>query len=399
MTKVLKICCSEWRNASRDKRELGLCREMGMEVYVLAKGQEGMVEDVDGFEVHRKGTRPLGKRIPNSINRVVSVFTWAKAERKFNADIISGHDLLGLLVGYLSCLFTRKSRRPKMVYDSHEFELGRNKKRSRLEQYAIKKLEGFLIRRSAFTIVVNDSIADAVQTIYHLENRPVVVRSTPNLWSIDENETKKMHTRYCERLGVSSDSYIVMYHGGLLPDRGIETLLQLLSINPNIYGVILGNGGDAYVQSLHALAEELNVKSKVLFIPAVPLSELWRYVGAADLGLILIPANCENHRMSLPNKFFENIQAENPIVCPNYPAMSSIVKQYDNGRVFKEKDIIDLSEKVNCLRNNSLEYSEKKNGAKKAKEELCWEKERKILQDAYNQLIKREGGKLLPNAS
>lgn len=388
MTKILKICCSEWRNASRDKRELGLCREMGMEICVLAKGKDGLVEDVDGFEVHRKGTRPLGKRIPNFINRVVSVFTWAKEAHKLDADIISGHDLLGLLVGYLSCMFKRQSRRPKLVYDSHEFELGRNKKRSRLEQYSIKKLEGFLIRRSVFTIVVNDCIADAVQTIYHLENRPVVVRSTPNLWTIDENETKKMHASYCEQLGIPSDSFLVMYHGGLLPDRGIETLLKLLSINPHIYGVILGNGGDTYVKSLHALAEELNVTSKVLFLSAVPLSELWRYVGAADLGLILIPANCENHRMSLPNKFFENIQAENPIVCPDYPAMSSVVNQYDNGMVFKEKDILDLSDKINCLKNNPSDYLEKKDGAKKAKEDLCWEKEQKVLQDAYSQLIK-----------
>lgn len=400
MTKILKICCSEWRNASRDKRELGLCREMGMEVCVLAKGQEGLVEDIDGFEVHRKGTRPLGKKIPNSINRVVSVFTWAKAARKFEADIISGHDLLGLLVGYLSSMFLSDSRRPKLVYDSHEFELGRNKKRSHLEQAAVKKLEGFLIRHSAFTIVVNDSIADAVQTIYHLEKRPVVVRSTPNLWAIDENETKKMHAYYCEQLGVSTDSFIVMYHGGLLPDRGIETLLQLLSINPNIYGVVLGNGEEAYVKSLYKLAEELKVSSKVLFLPAVPLSELWRYVGAADLGLILIPANCENHRLSLPNKFFENIQAENPIVCPEYPAMSSIVKQYDNGLVFKEKDIVDLSEKVDYLKNNPSDYSEKKKGAKTAKADLCWEKEQEVLQKAYKQLIKWGGASyylMLPN--
>lgn len=40
-TKVVKICCSEWNNESRDKRELSICRELGMGIFVVAKGSYG----------------------------------------------------------------------------------------------------------------------------------------------------------------------------------------------------------------------------------------------------------------------------------------------------------------------------------------------------------------------
>ena len=33
--KVLKICCGTWKNASHDKRELSVYKELGEEIYVV----------------------------------------------------------------------------------------------------------------------------------------------------------------------------------------------------------------------------------------------------------------------------------------------------------------------------------------------------------------------------
>ena len=75
--RVLKIALSTWENASRDKRELGVVEELGAEVLVLAKGNStGVIEQVDGFNVYRMSTRPLGNHVPNMINRIASIFTW-----------------------------------------------------------------------------------------------------------------------------------------------------------------------------------------------------------------------------------------------------------------------------------------------------------------------------------
>jgi hypothetical protein len=51
----------------------------------------------------------------------------------------------------------------------------------------IKFWEGKLIKKSVFTIVVSDGIADELQKIYKMDNRPVVIRSIPNKWSIDRS--------------------------------------------------------------------------------------------------------------------------------------------------------------------------------------------------------------------
>ena len=137
--KVLKIALSEWKNASRDARELKVCMELGAEVVVLAKGNaqdRGREDLVNGFRVLRYTTRPY-PTIPVVLNRIISVFMWAKYAATLDADVISGHDIDGWTVGWLSKLFNRR-KKPVMVYDSHEFELGRNKDRSRIKINFIK---------------------------------------------------------------------------------------------------------------------------------------------------------------------------------------------------------------------------------------------------------------------
>lgn len=189
--KVLKICIGTWENASRDQRELGVCRELGADVLVLAKGDandRGREDIINGFPVRRYTTRPY-KYFPVSINRIVSIFQWAKYASTLDANIISGHDIGGWTIGWLSRFYNRKNK-PKLVYDSHEFELGRNAKRSKLQISLIKFWERKVIKDSVFTIVVNDSIADELVKIYNLKERPVVVRNIPNRWDIDQSVCK-----------------------------------------------------------------------------------------------------------------------------------------------------------------------------------------------------------------
>lgn len=203
---VLKICCSRWENASRDQRELNTCKELGYEVSVLAKGEpgdKGRKEMVNDFLVYRYTSRPCA-HLPNLINRVISAFQWARFARHLNPDIITGHDIDGWTVGLLTKFFCKK--KPLLIYDSHEFELGRNVRRSRCRLALLKFWERIVIRKSVYTIVVNDSIADELVNIYKLKERPIVVRNIPNKWKINHDEceaTRRELERMFENGGVS----------------------------------------------------------------------------------------------------------------------------------------------------------------------------------------------------
>lgn len=390
MAKILKICWGPWENASRDKRELSVYRELGNDVLVLAEGNlddRGRNDIVETFSVKRYSSKPFGLNAPKRINQLSSLFTWARYARKLNPDIISGHDYIGWTIGRMSTFL--KKKKPIFIYDSHEFELGRNVQRNKIRHSIIRRIERYILNNSAFSIMVNDNIADEVKRIYGLKNKPVVVRSTPNYWEIDHNkciDRRRFIKQEFERNGNKMDNpFYVMYHGAIMNGRGIETLIRLTSINPHINSVILGNGDARYIESLKALVKECGVEDRVLFHPAVPISELWKYVGAVDLSFMMIEGKVKSYYFALPNKFFESIQSLTPIVASDFPEMKRLIDEYHIGLTCNPDDLEAINGCIERMRLDKALYSNCKKNLEIAKKELCWENEKKVLEDAFRQ--------------
>lgn len=385
--KVVKICIGEWKNASHDKRELAVCRELGAEVLVVAKGNKSGTEDmVDGFPVIRLSARPLGNKIPIAINRVVSLFTWASYIRKMEGvDVISGHDLSGLLIGWLSNFF--KKNKAKLIYDSHEFELARSADRSRLLLFCIKIGERFLMKRSALSTMVSDSIADEVQRIHKLPVRPTVARNTPYLWKLDETKIRETREEILKTLNLPKETFLVMFHGYYRPHNGIEPMLKAVAKIPGTAAVLVGNSDAPRKAELIQLCKELGIEERTYFHPAVPVEELYRFVGAADLGTALLPPVTANYTWALPNKLFENIQSLTPVLVSDFPEMGKLVEQYKIGLKVNPEDIDAITKAIQTIKDDKDLYNSCKENLKVAKEILCWEKEKEILKEAYKPLL------------
>jgi glycosyltransferase involved in cell wall biosynthesis len=393
MKLFVKIVPNEFKNASRNKRELSVVNTLDVDIIVMAKGEYNYISNSDGYTVHRRTTRPLGNaNWLVSLNRTMSIFTWASHARKLKADCISCHDLIALFIGWISTWFVSKKKKPLLVYDSHEFELGRNTegKRSEFQKCIIQKLEKFLMKKCAVNIMVNDSISNEVQRIHNLKEKPIVVRNTPNYWVIDDDICIKRRKEICARLRTSEDTFIVMYHGSIMRSRGIESLLTSLSKNKNIVAVILGDGEMSYLKQLKHRAEKLQISDRVLFHDAVPVDILWQYVGAADVGMITLLPVTQNHYLALPNKFFENIQSLTPIICSNFPEVSTIVKKYDIGLMVNPEKVDEIVAAIDKMQTNREMYTKFKNNLNQAKENLCWENERKVLERAYGEILSQK---------
>lgn len=387
--KVAKVCVNTWEYESRDVKELSICRELGAEVEVFAKGKiTGTREMCHGFSVTRLSSRPLGNRIPNSINRLVSVFTWASFLRKRkDIDVISGHDYIALFIAWFSNV--GKRHKAKLVYDSHEFELGRSGNRSAIATWFVCRLERFLMKRCAFSIMVNDEIADAVQQIHHLKQHPVVVRNVPPYWELDDAHTAQVRKEFLSSLGLSEPAFLVLYHGGIMEDRGIEQLIETIPLLPkDVALVVLGNSlSEDYLEHLRVCCRSQGVEERVLFHSAVSYNELCHYVSAADVGVVTVLGTCQSYYFMLPNKFFENIQCLNPVIVSDFPVVGHIVDQYDIGLKVDPTDPKAIAAAILRMRDDKAFYAQCKEHLKQAKEDLCWEKEQETLKQAYRELL------------
>lgn len=390
MKLFVKITTGSFHNASRDKRELAVVQSLGLKTLVVAKGDSTVVKEIDGWKVHALSTRPIGHLpILTKLNRLLSLLTWAYYIRSLKANYLSCHDLFALSIGWLSTLGLRKGKKPFLIYDSHEFEAGINTdgQRGKIKTWVIIRLERFLILKTALNIMVNDTIADEVQKLHQLPVKPLVVRNIPTYWNINLKDCEEQRKIFCNQLNLPYDTFLIMYHGGIMKGRGIEFILKASSNIKNIAIILLGNGDTPYLSDLKLQTKEQNIDRNTLFHPAVSQSELWKYVGAVDLGIVLIQNVCLSYFYSLPNKLFENIQALTPIISSNFPEMRKIVNKYQIGICINPTDISEIVEAIMKVKDNPTLYKEFKHNLTIAKTELCWEQEKNFLIQAYTKLI------------
>lgn len=179
-----------------------------------------------------------------------------------------------------------------------------------------------------------------------------------------------------------------MYHGAVCRGRGIETLIEVITRYEDVRLIILGNAeSENYRGELLQKTEMLHTANKVLFREAVPIEELWKYIGAVDVSMATISPVTKSYYYALPNKLFESIQAGIPIIASDLPEMKKIVEKYQIGLVCIPDDVEDICRCVDVMQNNAKQYAEFKRNLQLAKADLCWEQEKKILMHSYQKIL------------
>lgn len=246
----------------------------------------------------------------------------------YGPDIVHAHDLYTLLAGWI---ISRKSG-ARLIYDSHEIELGRNGKFSAHELRVIAFAERFLIKRADAVVTVSDACADFLQDHYAIP-RPTVVLNAPKIGQLLENPI-----RIREILNVKADEHLAVFVGGVTFNRGLENIVRAMPLVPNVHIAMIGPRNERSESELAALARKLNVQQRFHFVDPVPHAQVVSLIESADLSLILIQDACLSYRYCFPNKLLESIMAGLPILVSRLPELERMVRKTGAGLVVDETD-------------------------------------------------------------
>jgi glycosyltransferase involved in cell wall biosynthesis len=295
-------------------------------------------------------------------------------------DIYHANDLNTLPVAWWAA---RRSG-AKLVYDSHELYVERNRKNtaSRVGKFLLSQLESFLIRRTDAVITVNESIADELSRRYRIRT-PTVVMNTP---SRTFHPVNRNVTSLRESLGIKSDYRLLLYAGLITFNRGLENLIQSLVYLPDCHLVFMGYGNDEYKKHLLELTRRIGVESRVSFFGPVPPDEVTIYAASADLGVAPIENACLSYYYCSPNKVFEYIQAGLAVVASDFPELRRVIHQHDIGYTFNPDDPRDISRAVNYIFENPEHWQRMKQNTLTASQYYNWENESKKLLNLYGTL-------------
>jgi glycosyltransferase involved in cell wall biosynthesis len=279
--------------------------------------------------------------ISRAINHGADLLQWGgshslfTAARNASAQVYHAHDLDTLP----AAAALAKQHSARYVFDTHELyidqlDLGAaaaqlgwaSRTKQKLVQKNYARLERNLIRRTSAVITVSGAVADELVKRYGIA-RPTPILNTPPYRDLSSGSTYLRH-----HLKLPDDRRIVLYQGGVQPERGLLELVQALALlPPEQVLVFLGFNLGNYQETIRREIDRLNLQSRVYLLDALPREQLLDATASADVGIQLLAGLNLNHRLTLPNKLFEYMMAGLPFISTDWPEVGRVVRQTGAG--------------------------------------------------------------------
>jgi glycosyltransferase involved in cell wall biosynthesis len=366
-----RIIVSVTNDIATDQRVLKVCgflKKMGFEVTIVGRLRKDSLSDsVIAFKTVRFKLW-FNKGVLFYANYNIRLFFYLLTHK---SEWLLANDLDTLPANYLAW---RLNKKRKLVYDSHEFYTGSAElvHRPRVKKFW-ERIESYIFPKLEKIYTVNESIANLYTAKY--SKKIAVVKNVPLLKDRKASQSKK-------ELNLPEDKFLVILQGaGININRGAEEALDAISKTENVLLIIAGSGD--VIENLKETTKREKLEDKVLFFPKMPFEELMQITMLCDVGLSLDKNMSENYRYSLPNKLFDYIHAEIPVIASKLVEVEKIISNYEVGLIVEEVNTENIASCINLLKNDKNLLTTLKKNTKHAKTELNWQIEEKVLETIY----------------
>lgn len=269
--------------------------------------------------------------------------------------------------------------RVPLIYDAHDFYAGMLSPMETNELGFTRRwimafyryLESRLIREASAVVTVSSGVAGLLHRTYGCN--PIVVRNCHDLRLDQETST---HLR--QVLGLSPDQFILVAVGNAKEGAAIREALDAMQELPAcVHLVFLGKYFEPHLKSI----DSRHLEDRVHVVPPVRPFEVVPFIRSADASIILYYPRNANYRNSLPNRFFQPLAAELPLLYPELPEIRRIAEKYEIGIPIDPQIPRSIADAVTKLLNDPSLLTRYKRNLRVARDELSWEREETILRD------------------
>ncbi len=287
------------------------------------------------------------------------------------ADVLLSNDLDTLYANHWARKFKRNCR---LIYDSHEYYIGVPELISRPK---IQKIWRFIEKKTVPKVDVMYTVNESIAAMYrHEYGREIkVVRNISDFNGLGELKTR-------QELGLPENVSIVIIQGaGINIDRGAEELLEAIQLVENAQLIFVGDGD--VIPQLKEKVKRNRWEEKVLFFGKRSYDELMAFTRLAAIGIAMDKDTNVNYRFSLPNKIFDYIHANVPLLVSDLPEIRRIVEGYDIGLVCPSHDPEVIANFLRRMLSEKEAHEKMKINLKRAAQELTWANECEVLKTIF----------------
>lgn len=379
MKKLLVISFSEIKNDPRVYRQVNLLREQ-YHVTVAGLGNCPM-SGIDWVAINtppRTLLDRLGYVALLGLRQFERAY-WGRSAHQVALNLLKGRKFDLILANDLDALplALRVADHAPILLDAHEFSPLENADHF-LWRLVVQPYKNYLCRiylhQSASMLTVCEGLAREYERVYGIKAK--VLMNAPMFHSLTPSHMEEGRIR-------------LIHHGGATPGRHLELMIEMMDYLEERFTLdfmLVPNNSNYLARNyLASLKRRAAANPRIRFLEPVPMLEISKKINEYDIGVYILKPNNFNNAHSLPNKFFEFVQARLGIAIGPSPEMARLVKHYNFGVVANDFSPQALAERLNAL---TVEDMVKfKRAADDAAHELCFEKNAEVLLGEVRKLI------------
>jgi glycogen synthase len=374
----LMIAMSAIAMDSRLQREIGTLDAAGVDVSLVCLAGPPWAGAPAGLRVlplERRSRPGAVGRVPNGWRRhTARGLRWLllpehrrRIERRFREaarrvaatqdyEVVHSHDLPTLQVG--ADLAVDAS--VPLVYDAHECWTGRARfgRPTPLGDRKDRRREAATGRAALRVLTVSEGLKNWFERRYAWDHVEVVRNSFP----AEPSDPPP------------SEPSAVLYAGRLAGGRDLATVVAGADLLDGLATVLVGPRDPSF---------HLKVGERVQLLDPVDVSEVSRRYHSAGLAVISLADSCLNHRLALPNKLFQAVQAGVPVVAADLPELRRIVQRWGLGTLYRPGSVDSYTAAVHQALGR---YQEFRANVQAAAPALSWERDAARLVEVYREI-------------
>jgi len=371
MKKIIMILTNGFDPDPRVYKEAKTLVQAGHDVEILCWDRENKYLDkendiIDGIKIKRFFTK---SKYGSGHKQFLAYLKFMKEVKKYmrgkRCDALHCHDFDGLLIG---SNLAKKDKSIKLVYDQHDllynYFMRRKGLFNKIIYKYIKYKEKILLKKVDTHIVVSPNMAklyDGHRNILIINNAPYKTSFT----DIKKEDRNKI---------------VIGFIGGVRHYSQLKLLIDCsLDFKEHIDILLIGRG--LALDKLKKYCLEHNVPH-VSFAGGFKMSELEKLYKQIDITYAVYPKTAI---VSMPNKFFESIITETPIIADVNTEFGKIVEDKKFGFVINSNQEVStqLKDILRKIINDKNILNVIKSNMSKEKNKYCWENNIESLLSIY----------------
>lgn len=364
-------------NDSRASKEILSLIKNNKSIYVLGWDRDKRIKSYNNIKINN--TRINGKFFKfrssygESLKNIIGLFLfqiWLLLKLIIDSNKYEYIHACDFDCGFVS-LIVAKLFNKKLVYDMYDYYSDSRNMSPTIEKI-IKKLENSIINNSNISIICGEWRKKQIKGTY--PQKLLVIHNTPDIKNMEFTKVIKSTTKKVK----------IVYVGILQDNRLILEMINAIK-KMRDYELHIGGFGK-YEREIKYIAQK---EKNIYFYGSLTYNEVLNLEKDCDLLIAAYNPKVKNHKYSAPNKVYEAMALEKPIIVCKNTGIDELVEKNLTGICieYNEDSLIKELNKIKDKKDLLKEYGKKAKNL--YKEKYNWQKMEEILIKAYNDLEKR----------